>query len=81
MGEITLSVTEFNDATEEDYEVVERSDWRHGTRDTIVFPYNGKFYRTVVDCHHEEGWQLYNIPVECVEVHKVTVTKEEWRPV
>lgn len=62
----------------EDAEPVSTSNWRHGTTNTYVIKLDGGHWRTSVNVHHSEGWELdYGLDFEEVEPVEVTVTK--WR--
>lgn len=75
----------------DDAEEVDRSNWRHGHRATLVFQdgtigdddeitYNGEFYRITVDVHHEDGWQLPNGDIVCKRVKEATQVVKCWIP-
>lgn len=70
------------DLTEEDGAENTNSDtsYRHGSYETYVVPFNGKFYQFTVSCHHEEGWDDFD-DVDAVEVEKVEVITTKWKRV
>lgn len=51
--------------------------WRHGRRVVLVFEHDGRHWRTTVDVHPEEGWQLYG-EIVCTEVRAVQKTVTAW---
>lgn len=62
------------------YEVIDRANWRHGHKDRVLFKYEGQYYATWIDVHHDEGWQLLDPhPVTAVKPVEKTVT--EWVPI
>lgn len=76
---LTLKSEDFMDVAD-DYETTDRANWRHGTRDTIVFKHRGHHWRTVVDVHHEDGWQIYEEDVDCRRVVQVEQMVKVWKP-
>ena len=65
----------------DDSEVIATSYWRHGTRDTRVFGFEGKHYKISFNNHTNDGWQLFDKTYECVEVRKVPKTVLVWEDV
>lgn len=57
------------------------STWRHGTRETFVSMFEGKYYRYTLERHHSEGIEIYGDYVEATEVEQVEVVTTEWRAV
>ena len=62
----------------DDLDPVEKSNWRHGHRDTYVFEKDGKHWMVTVDVHHEEGWQLLD-ETEAMRVYPHQVTTTVWK--
>ena len=74
---IKVSAEELSDLLD-DLEPVEKSNWRHGHRDTYVFEKDGKHWMVAINVHPEEGWELYD-ETTCTRVYPHPVMKVEWR--
>lgn len=57
---------------------VEKSNWRHGHRDTYVFEKDGKHWRVTIDVHSEEGWQVLDEET-CGRVYPHQVMTTVWK--
>lgn len=51
--------------------------YRHGTYETYVVPFDGKFYQFTVSVHSQEGWDDFDT-VDAYEVKQVQVMTTEW---
>lgn len=70
---------------DDEFTVEESSDWVHlhkGQRMTVIFSYDGKFYRLVAGRTGSEftDW-YYDFALDCPEVEKREVTKHIWETV
>jgi hypothetical protein len=81
MTTIQLSKDELRELMEDDRSENTESDtsWRHGSYETYVVPYNGKFYEFTFQRHTQEGWEdtggtLY----DCYEVEKKEILTYKW---
>ena len=82
LNKITLTENQIMDFLEEDLteHIDTDNSYRHGTFETYVVPYEGKFYEFTVSCHHSEGLEIWG-DVEAIEVKQVEKIVKQWIPV
>ena len=64
----------------DDGKTIARNPWRHGTRNDVVFDFDGKHWLATIHMHHDEGWQIYG-EIRAVETHEVERTVKVWEPI
>lgn len=54
--------------------------YRHGSYETYVVPFDGKYYEFTVSVNNNEGWDSFDM-VDAYEVAPFEVVVTEWRMV